>query len=110
MSLQIGKKLYPVELTGRRSSIQGHLMGKYEKLEIAILEGRADASIRFNELRQLLLRLGFVERIRGSHHLLRHPDLGVRINLQPAGKMAKPYQVRQVRAVIMSLRLRDEES
>jgi hypothetical protein len=85
-------------------------MGKYEKLEIAILDGRSDAATRFTDLRQLLLRLGFVERTRGSHHLFRHPELGFRINLQPAGNMAKPYQVRQARSVIMKLRQRGEDS
>ena len=78
-------------------------MGKYEKLLDKILEGRADASISFRDLRHLLMRLGFTERIRGSHHLFRHVDSGARINLQSAGAMARPYQVTQARIVIVEL-------
>ena len=78
-------------------------MGKYDKLLNKILDGRADAAIRFGDVRRLLLRLGFVERTRGSHHLFHHSEVGVRINLQAAGAMAKPYQIRQVRAAIMKL-------
>ena len=78
-------------------------MGKYDKLLNKILEGRADASIGFRDLRHLLLRLGFAERVRGSHHLFRHIDSGARINLQSDGAMAKPYQVRQARVAIIKL-------
>ena len=34
-----------------------------------ILTGRSDAAISFSDLRRLLLRLGFAERVRGSHHI-----------------------------------------
>ena len=46
-------------------------MGKYDKLLSKILEGTSDANIRFDELCQLLLKLGFEERICGSHHIFR---------------------------------------
>ena len=36
-----------------------------------VLSGRSDANIRFDDLRTFLLRLGFVERVRGSHHIFR---------------------------------------
>jgi hypothetical protein len=36
---------------------------------LRVLEGTSDANIRFSELRDLLSRLGFAERIRGSHHI-----------------------------------------
>ena len=78
-------------------------MGKYGRLQKKILEGRGDASIRFRDLRHLLLRLGFVEATRGSHHLFRHPELSLLVNLQSVGGMAKPYQVRQVRVATMKL-------
>ena len=51
-------------------------MGKYDKLLERILLGDADANIKFDELCQLLLRLGFEERIRGSHHIYRHGSKG----------------------------------
>lgn len=44
-------------------------MNRHERLLQTILRGQSDANIRFAELRTLLLRLGFSERIRGSHHL-----------------------------------------
>ena len=84
-------------------------MGKYDKLVRRILSGFADANIDFEELRDLLQRLGFEERIRGSHHLFRKPGVAEKINLQRDGAKAKPYQVRQVRAILVTYRLVGEE-
>lgn len=66
-----------------------------------ILSGRADASIRFSDLCALLRRLGFDERIRGSHHVFIRDGLDEILNLQPKGSDAKVYQVRQVRLLIL---------
>ena len=65
------------------------------------LLGRSHANIGFDELRGLLLKLGFEERTRGSHHVFRRDGIEERINLQRDGSNAKPYQVRQVRAVLV---------
>jgi predicted RNA binding protein YcfA (HicA-like mRNA interferase family) len=73
-----------------------------------MLDGQSDANIRFDDLRRLLADLGFEERIRGSHHLFVHPDVDELINLQRDGSEAKPYQVRQVRSVILRFRLGGE--
>jgi len=40
-----------------------------DKLLAKILVGNSDANIPFAQLCQLLRRLGFEERIRGSHHI-----------------------------------------
>ena len=80
-------------------------MGKYEELLQQILAGKADRNIRFDELRQLLIRLGFEERIGGSHHIFRKTGVEERINIQRDGDIAKPYQVRQVRNVILRYKL-----
>ena len=72
-----------------------------------VLSGRSDANIRFNDLCSLLRRLGFDERIRGSHHIFIREDLDEILNLQPAGSDAKVYQVRQVRQFIIKHRLED---
>jgi hypothetical protein len=56
-----------------------------------------------------LLRLGFTEHIRGSHHLFRQAGIEEKINLQKDNHHAKPYQVRQVRHLILKYRLRIEE-
>ena len=70
-----------------------------------ILSGTADAAIRFDELCSLLESLGFDKRVSGSHHLFRKSGVEERINLQRDGKHAKPYQVKQARAVILRYRL-----
>lgn len=70
-----------------------------------ILRGQSDANIRFDDLRKLLMDLGFQERIRGSHHVFVRPGIEQLINLQREGSKAKPYQVRQVRSVILRYRL-----
>lgn len=81
-------------------------MRRRSRLMRRILDGRSDANIRFNDLRALLHRLGFDERIRGSHHTFRKDGVD-RIGLQRLGSDAKPYQVRQVRRVIREYRLEE---
>jgi len=54
---------------------------------------------------QLLRRLGFEERIRGSHHIFTKEGIEEILNLQPKGSQAKAYQVKQVRAVILKYQL-----
>ena len=82
-------------------------MGKRDAVLRRVLAGNADANIPFNELRNLLLRLGFSERSRGSHHIF---VLGATlINLQPDGQHAKPYQVRQVRTALVNNNLVPQE-
>ena len=76
-------------------------MTQYVELRQRILSGRSEANIRFDELRAFLLRLGFVERVRGSHHIFRKEGIRERLNLQRDGSHAKPYQVRQVRQIIL---------
>ncbi len=84
-------------------------MSKLEKFLIKILRGTSDATIDFNELRTLLVRLGFDERIKGSHHILTRDGVEEILNLQPKGAKAKPYQVKQVRNVIVKYQLKLEE-
>ncbi len=83
-------------------------MSRYAEALERLLSGTADQTIRFEELCGLLSRLGFVERQRGSHRIFSR-DAGLEIlNLQPRSDgTAKPYQVRQVRAVVLRYRLAD---
>jgi len=53
----------------------------------------------------LLSQLGFEERVRGSHHIFRKPGIHEKINLQVDGSKAKPYQVRQVRVVLIKYKM-----
>ncbi|MCC6390927.1 MAG: type II toxin-antitoxin system HicA family toxin [Bryobacterales bacterium] len=70
-----------------------------------ILQGTSDANIRLDDLRSLLLKLGFQERIRGSHRIFTRRDVAEILNLQPKGSFAKAYQVKQVRKVIIQYKL-----
>ena len=83
-------------------------MGKWEKLIADVLRGTSDANVRFNDLCTLLERLGFEQRTRGSHHVFRCVGVEEKVNLQKDGNKAKPYQVRQVRNVIVKYGLGDE--
>jgi HicA toxin of bacterial toxin-antitoxin, len=80
-------------------------MTQLEKLLARILRGASDANIPFNELCQLLRKLGFDERTRGSHHIFTRSNVEEIINLQPRGAKAKAYQVKQVRNLILKYRL-----
>ena len=82
-------------------------MAAHEKILQQLLDGRSDANVRFEHLRSLLLAFGFVERTRGSHHVFRKPGIEEQINLQRDGAKAKPYQVKQVRSVILRYNLRE---
>jgi hypothetical protein len=82
-------------------------MSKYEKLLFKVLVGTSDANISFNE-RGLVKRFGFEERTRGSHHVFRKEGIEEKINLQRDDDKAKPYQVRQVRALILKYKLGDK--
>ncbi len=80
-------------------------MGKYDKILEKVIFGRSDSNIIFSDLRHLLLQLGFQERIRGDHHIFSKEGVTEIINLQPLGSMAKAYQVKQVRQIIVRYRL-----
>jgi hypothetical protein len=80
-------------------------MRSSNSLLLRILRGTSDANIPFEGLCQLLWRLGFDERIRGSHHIFTREGVAEILNLQPQGRQAKPYQVMQVRHVILKYRL-----
>lgn len=84
-------------------------MSKHEKLLIKILRGSSDKNIDFEGLRNLLLRLGFEERIKGSHHILTKEGIEEILNLQPKSGNAKPYQVKQVRNIIVKYQLNVDE-
>ncbi len=83
-------------------------MSKITKTLDRVLRGTADANIGFHDLCNLLKHLGFAERIRGSHHIFTRDGVVEILNLQPKGGKAKPYQVRQVRNVIVANGLAQE--
>ena len=82
-------------------------MTSFRKALDRILRGTLDAGIDFSELCKVLERLEFQERIRGAHHIFVREGVSEILNLQPRGRNAKPYQVKQVRNVILKYRLGD---
>ncbi len=77
-------------------------MSQAAKILDRILRGTSDANLRFDDLRAVLARLGFTERVRGDHHIFTRDGVPEILNLQPRGSQAKPYQVKQVRGVIVA--------
>lgn len=80
-------------------------MSQYEKLLLSVLSGTRDKSILFADLQIVLDRLGFQCRIKGDHFIYTRDGVEEIINIQPMGNKAKPYQVKQVRNVILKYQL-----
>ncbi len=80
-------------------------MSVIKKLFDKLMRGTSDAQIGFDELRSVLRHAGFDERIKGSHHIFSRSGVVEILNIQPQGAKAKPYQVKQVRQVILKYKL-----
>ncbi len=81
-------------------------MSKFDKLLTKLLFGSADKNFKFDDLVKILLSLGFQMRTTsGSHHIFVKKGIPDIINLQPIGSKAKPYQVKQVRELIVKYKL-----
>jgi len=66
-----------------------------------VLAATSDAKIGFDALCSLMTTLGFEMRVRGSHRIFTKDGVEEILNLPPRGASAKPYQVKQVRQVIV---------
>jgi hypothetical protein len=81
---------------------------KSEKKRFEFLDN--PSNVLFKDLLALCWTHFGEPRIRGSHHIFKVPWQGdPRINLQGAGKMAKPYQVRMVKRALEKLEAEHEE-
>ncbi|MBI4308929.1 MAG: type II toxin-antitoxin system HicA family toxin [Candidatus Omnitrophica bacterium] len=81
-------------------------MSGVEKILEGVLRGTSDQNIAFASLCLLLRRVGFEERVKGSHHIFTCEGVEEIINVQPqGGGKAKPYQVKQVRNLILRYKL-----
>ncbi len=80
-------------------------MTRHSRLLEQILTGASDANIRFSDLCALLEELGFESRTRGSHHIFTKDGVVEILNIQPKGSKAKPYQVKQVRSILVRYKL-----
>lgn len=85
-------------------------MVKPSKLLKKILSG--SKNIRFDEFVALLGAFGFtLDRISGSHHIFKHPDVPQRISAQPGKNgQAKPYQIQQFVKLIEKYQLKLKQS
>jgi virulence-associated protein VapD len=83
-------------------------LSKTDKILQKILSGLSDKNIAFSDLINLLTKFGFSIRINGSHHISSRGDVEEIINLQPKSGQAKPYQVKQVRELIVKYGLNIE--
>ncbi|MFO7478185.1 MAG: type II toxin-antitoxin system HicA family toxin [Methyloceanibacter sp.] len=83
-------------------------MGRLPKILDQVLRGGSDQNVAFDDLTALLVSFGFQKRIKGSHHVFSKDGVEEIINIQPSGDKAKPYQVKQVRAVIVKYKLSGE--
>ena len=83
-------------------------MSVYNKILSSVLSGKQDSNINFKDLQNLIKSLGFKERIKGDHFIYKHDKYIERIVIQPNGNKAKPYQVKQVRQIIMKYHLGGE--
>ena len=80
-------------------------MSKKNKILFKILNGLTDKDINFSEIINLLKSLGFILRVKGSHHIFYKIGIEEIINLQHQMGKVKPYQVKQVRELIVKYKL-----
>ena len=81
-------------------------MSKYEKLYQYIVTRKSDANVQFDALCMLLKKLGFIERIKGDHHIFTREDIEEILNIQPKEGKGKPYQIKQIRDIILKYQIR----
>ena len=85
-------------------------MSKTQKALQRLLTGSSDANITFEELRRVLIRLGFEERVpKGSHYTFAHPAVPSILTV-PKHKPLKSVYVRKARALITEYGLADDGS
>ncbi len=67
-------------------------------------------NVTFSDAQKLLVALGFDElRVRGSHHVYGRLGIPEQINLQNRSGQAKPYQLRQLAALVRRYNLLIDE-
>lgn len=68
-----------------------------------VLSGKSDYNIRYADLQNLLLDLGFeYKRQKGSHTMYYHSGINAFMNIQKDGAKAKGYEIRQLRNIILT--------
>jgi hypothetical protein len=80
-------------------------MSQFEKLLFKLLGGKSDNNFIFDEICNLLKRLEFESRVKGSHFIFYKKGIDEIINIQNLNGKAKPYQVKQIRNLIIKYKL-----
>lgn len=76
-----------------------------EKILAMIMSGFSDRNIKFRDLQSLLDALKMDCRVKGDHYIYTANGIPEIINIQPDKDMAKPYQVKQIRNIILKYKL-----
>lgn len=71
-------------------------MSKFEKLKAKIFNGQ---SISYEEAESLLVRLGFIVDVKGSHHTFRKKGFSRNVSLKRRSQLL-PYQMDLLREVL----------
>ena len=81
-------------------------MSGVKKILENVLRGTTDNNVSFEGLCLLMRRMNFSQRIKGSHYIFCKDNVEEIINLQRGqGGKAKPYQVKQIRNLILKYKL-----
>lgn len=80
-------------------------MATLEKLIQSIMSGVQDKNIKFVDLQKILDIMGFLCRVKGDHFIYWKEGIDEIINIQPDGNKAKPYQVKQIRNIILKYQM-----
>lgn len=84
-------------------------MSSWKKTREKLLLGASDANLEFDAVCSMLRHLGFSERQgSGSHRVFYRQGVEEIINLQPRGGQGKPYQMRQIRQILLKYKLTEE--
>jgi len=84
-------------------------MDKVGFIEINIKGSKGNLDFDFSDLVTLMKQLGFQHRVKGSHNIFYRNLIVEIINIQPGREnKAKPYQVKQIRNLILKYQLKTE--
>lgn len=89
----------------RKHGREGNNMATLEKLIQSIMSGVQDNNIKFTDLQKILNIMEFQCRVKGDHFIYWKEGVDEIINIQPNGNKAKPYQVKQIRNIILKYQM-----
>ena len=83
-------------------------MTQIEKLYAQLITNRS--AMRFRDFERILKAFGFeLDRIKGSHHVFKHPQVNRPLSIQPRGDKAKLYQIDQFLDIVEEFGLKIEK-